>query len=228
MLFEFGKVYFFEDGQVSEEEQLSLTLCGNRHQQNWTGSRVEEVSFFTAKGFVELVLARLGVQGYQVKELRNMHGLLYGLEYHRGAIPLVRFGCVQPSLTKEMDIRREVFHAAFHWQALMKAGAKAELSASEPGKYPGVERDLALVVDRKVPFSEMERVARKTDKKILQEIRLVDVYENTEQLGNEKKSCALRFSFRNADRTLSDKEVDKVMGKLMKQYEAQLQALIRR
>lgn len=227
-LFEFGYVYCVEDGVVQEQEQLSLTLTGTRDPENWTGSSGGEVSFFTLKGFVGLVLARLGVQGFQVTELSEAPEFLFGLEYHRGPNTLVRFGRVRPELTKEMDIRKDVYFAAFNWEAVVKAGAKAEISVSEPGRFPGVERDLALVVGRQVAFSDMERIARKTDKKILQEVRLVNVYENEEQLGADRRSCALRFSFSHPDRTLSDKEVDKIMNSLMKHYETQLQAVIRR
>ena len=95
-------------------------------------------------------------------------------------------------------------------------------------KYPAVRRDLALVLDKGVTFDEVLAIARKTDKKILQEVNLFDVYEHEEQIGKGKKSCSVSFVFQDQAKTLKDKDIDKVMNKLMGIYENKLGALIRK
>ncbi|WP_282778722.1 phenylalanine--tRNA ligase subunit beta [Phaeodactylibacter xiamenensis] len=225
-LFEFGRTYQHGENKIDEQQHLSLFMTGERHPETWLGVREGDADYYALKAFVENILARFGLQGYQETALRD-NSLAFGLEYHRGPQTLVRFGKVNPKLVKAMDIRGEVFYADFSWDNLMKARKKYKLSYEELNKFPSSRRDLALVIDNSVKFSDIVAIARKVGKKLIKDINLFDVYENEEQLGAGKKSYAVSFTFENPEKTLKDKEVDKVVNKLIADYESKLGATIR-
>jgi len=127
-----------------------------------------------------------------------------------------------------MDIRGEVFYADFNWDNTFKALPKKRIQFSELNKYPSMRRDLALVVNQSVKFSEVAAIAGKTAKKLLREANLFDVYVNDKQLGAGKKSYAVSFIFEDLTRTLKVKEIDKVMNQIIQQCETKLGAQIRR
>lgn len=126
-----------------------------------------------------------------------------------------------------MDIRGAVYYADFNWEALVKAAGKQQVSFEEINKFPSTRRDLALVIDNSVKFQDIVAIARKVGKKLIKDINLFDVYENAEQLGQGKKSYAVSFLFEDPTQTLRDKEVDKVMEKLIQSYKEKLGAEIR-
>jgi len=226
-LFEFGRAYRTKNGEFEETEHLTLFLTGQRWGETWIFDNKKEADYYSLRGFVHQVFERIGLQGYQESAIQNDE-FLFGLKYHRGPQKLVEFGKVQPALVKAMEIRGEVFYANFDWNALHKAAKKSKVEVVEPNKFPSTRRDLALVVDNSVKFDDIVAIARKTDKKLLQNINLFDVYENAEQLGEGKKSYAVSFTFEDPTKTLKDKQVDKVMNKLIQTYEKQLGATIRR
>jgi len=226
-LFEFGRTYQHEGGKIEEQQHLSLFLAGPRHTESWLDMRAGEFDYYSLKAQVEQVLGRMGLQGYQETELQE-ETFMYGMQYHRGPQVLARFGKVNPKLTKAMDIRGSVFYADLRWDALLKSRRKHRVSFEELNKYPSVRRDLALVIDNSVKFNDIVAIARKAGKKLIKDINLFDVYENEAQLGSGKKSYALSFTFENPEKTLKDKEVDKVIKKLIAEYESKLGASIRK
>lgn len=226
-LFEFGRTYQHEAGKIEEQQHLSLFLAGQRHAESWLDMRAGEFDYYSLKAQVEQVLGRMGLQGYQETELQE-ETFIYGMQYHRGPQVLARFGKVNPKLTKAMDIRGSVFYADLRWDALLKSRRKHRVSFEELNKYPSVRRDLALVIDNSVKFNDIVAIARKAGKKLIKDINLFDVYENEAQLGSGKKSYALSFTFENPEKTLKDKEVDKVVKKLIAEYESKLGASIRK
>jgi len=127
-----------------------------------------------------------------------------------------------------MDIKQDVFYAAFRVKSLLSVVKKNKIDFVELTKYPRVRRDLALVIGKNVKFEDIKGIARKTGKKILKDVNLFDVYENEDQLGKDKKSYAVSFTFEDSTRTLNDKEIDKVMQRLISTYEGELGAVIRR
>ncbi len=225
-LFEFGRTYQHGEGKIEEQQHLSLFLSGPRHPESWLDVRKGDTDYYTLKAFADNILARLGIAGFQETALRDST-FAFGLEYHRGPQTLVRFGKVNPKLVKGMDIRGEVFYADFQWGSLVKARRKYKLSYEELNKFPGTRRDLALVIDNSVKFSDIVAIARKVGKKLIKDINLFDVYESEAQLGPGKKSYAVSFTFENPEKTLKDKEVDKVVNKLIADYESKLGATIR-
>ena len=131
------------------------------------------------------------------------------------------------SVLKKLDIAVPVYYAEFNYKAVARAAGKATLQVTEISKYPSTSRDLALVLDQQVKFEDILRISNKTEKKLIKEISLFDVYKNEEQLGKGKKSYAVKFLFQDATKTLKDKEVDKVMSALISNFETKLGAEIR-
>jgi phenylalanyl-tRNA synthetase beta chain len=226
-LFEFGSSYIHNDGAYDEIQAFSMVLAGDQETHNWRKQTTRKYDFYDIKAEVHNLLDRLGVGSYQVSEISDGK-FSYGMQYNRGEAELVSFGKVQSKICKTMGIKLPVFAAIFNWDNLFKAIRKNKVIVAEISKYPEVSRDLALVLDKSIQYSEVETLARKTEKKILRKTSLFDVYENEEQLGIGKKSYAINFTLGADDRTLSDKDIDQVMEKLTKVYEEQLGAFIRK
>ncbi|MCB0563475.1 MAG: phenylalanine--tRNA ligase subunit beta [Phaeodactylibacter sp.] len=226
-LFEFGRSYRHAEKGIDEQQHLSLFMAGSRYPESWIDNRKGDADYYSIKAMASNMLARLGISGYQETAI-NDETFAFGLQYHRGPQVLVQFGKVSPRLCKQMDIRSSVYYADFNWDALLKAVRKHKIEYQELNKFPTVRRDLALVIDNSVKFSDIVAIARKVGKKLIQNINLFDVYENESQLGQGKKSYAVSFLFEDSTKTLKDKEVDKVVNQLIEAYESQLGASIRR
>ena len=173
------------------------------------------------------MLDRLGVSSYQESAIQD-NIFSFGLKYHRGPKNLVTFGKVQTSILKKMDIKNPVFYADFNWDAIINALKKHKIEVTELSKFPSIRRDLALVIDNSVNFQDIASIANKTGKSILKDVNLFNVYENEEKLGKGKKSYAVSFIFQDPSKTLKDKEIEKIMNKLIETYEGKLGAVIRR
>lgn len=227
-LFEFGKSYRKSTDGYTESSQLSLFLCGERWKENWLFDKKAKTGFYTAKAYTQQILQRMGIEGLQEKMLEHS-AFSYGIQLHRGSQIFAVLGKVNGILTREMGIRGDVFSVLLNWDTLLQACAKqTRIRYSEVSKFPTTRRDLALVVDHSVHFADIAAIARKAGKKLIRDINLFDVYENTAQLGEGKRSCAVSFVFENPERTLQDKEVDQVIDQMIKEYESKLNALIRR
>ncbi len=225
-LFEFGRTYRVDGEAYSETDHLSLFLTGRRYAESWLTDDKARMSYYTFKTLVIQVLDRLRIEGYQITAVQD-DVFAYGLKLHRGSRVLVSFGRLANRLTQTMSIKSEVFYADFDWDNVLRAIPNNRLSFSELHKFPGTRRDLALVVDKGTPFADIAAIAGKTGKKLLQEVNLFDVYTNDEQLGNNKKSYAVSFEFVDPEKTLRDKDIDKIMQQLIYAYE-KMGATIRR
>ena len=231
-LFEFGRSYHLDRDKSSpyqELNHLTLTLTGRRQPESWHPSQGggQDASFFTLKSVVDLVLARLGVNGYKVEETVDEE-FSYGLTYRKGPMVLAEFGPVQSSHLRPRQIKGEVLFANFFWDNVLRVLPKKPVQVKIPSKYPSLRRDLALIVDQKVRFADIERLARKAEKKLLTDVNLFDVYENEDQLGAGKKSYAVSFQLESDTQTLSEKQVDKAMRGIEGSLVAQLGAEVRR
>jgi phenylalanyl-tRNA synthetase beta chain len=220
--FDFGKTYHKatkEDGSNSyqEYEKLALFVTGNQQSETWQ-TKTEKASFYTLSGAVQKVLQKLGVVGYQPVDSR-FDGLAYGLDWVLNKRDIVRLGLVKPALAKMLDIKQEVFYAEIDWQYLVSKFKSRNVYRDLP-KYPEVRRDLSLVLDQSVSFEEIKKLAFQTEKTLLKQINVFDVYEG-ENLGIGKKSYSVHF-------TLTDDVIDKTMDKLMAVFAQQLQAIIRK
>ena len=227
-LFEFGRVYWKEGEEIEEREKLSLTLTGAIYEETWVGNNSsEDMAFYYMKAAVNNLMGVLGVSSFQKSDSDNPK-FLYGIKYHRGPKVLLEFGVLHPSICKKMKVKQQVVYAVVDWENTIKAGIKHKIQVSNISKYPKVRRDLALVIDDKVKFDEIINLARSTEKKILKDINLFDIYVNADQLGEGKKSYAVSFEFQDDERTLKDKDVDKVMNNMMGKFQEKLGAIIRK
>lgn len=228
-LFELGKTYRYDTQkkEIEENSHLTLFLSGEKAEESWHLPQVEQVDFYTLKAFVQLVLDKVGLSGFKMSTLKD-EVFSYGLSYDRGPSNVVVLGKVNSRLLKSFGIREEVYYADFNWDILMKNTQRYKLFVEELNKFPSTRRDLALVIDNSVKFDDIAAIANKVGKKLIKNINLFDVYENEQQLGKGKKSYAVSFVFEDVNKTLVDKEVDKVVNKLITEYEKRLGATIRR
>lgn len=229
-LFEFGRTYHLNHEKKTpyqEVNHLTLTLTGRKEAETWHANPKEanEAGFYTLKAAVELVLQRLGIGDYRTAEV-DSGDFQFGLRYHKGPMVLADFGSVHPQHLRQRQVKSSVFFADLNWDNIMRVLPKKPVQIKTPSKYPSLRRDLALIVNKSVKFSDVERLARKAEKKILTEVNLFDVYDNEDQLGAGKKSYAVSFQLESTERTLSEKEVDKAMrsieGALVKQLGAEV------
>ena len=183
---------------------------------------------YELKAYVENVLNRLGILAGQLQTVRaedDIFSAALSLNLRNGKRAAV-FGMVARGILKQMDIDQPVFFADLNWNELMKLQKGYKVSFKEIAKYPAVKRDLALLVDETVQFSDIEKLAFETDRKLLKKVTLFDVYEGKTLLAG-KKSYAVSFTLQDENQTLNDKAIDKVMQKLIYNLETKLGAKLR-
>lgn len=222
-LFEFGKTYRKKTNQILEQKHLSLFVVGNRTVDNWINPS-KPTDFFYFKGVIESVLKKMGIEF--TSQLIDEDPFAEGLEFVNNKKSIVRFGRLREKITQSFDVSTQVLYADFNWDLLLKLCSHTDIKTKPIPKYPEVRRDFALLVDHDISFNQIEAIAYKQDKKILQDVNLFDVYQG-ENLPKGKKSYAVSFIFRDMNKTLTDNQVDKLMNKLQKQLESQLQAELR-
>ncbi len=227
-VFEFGKSYGNTTGGFVEKELITLFVTGKKNDESWLSDNKEEKSYFDIKRPVLSLLKRTGISNYQGEEIHNSVRFEYGQRILVGSIVMAEFGEVKKSVCQRMGIKNQVFFGELSFENIIKLTGKEKMQVQEISRYPSMRRDLALVIDKSVIFAEIESIARQTDKKLLKQIALFDVYENENQLGKGKKSYAVSFVFENNDKTLQDSEIDLIMDKLITKLEAETGALIRK
>jgi len=225
-LFEYGRTYI-KDEKFVETDFLTLFITGHKTKTNWNNLSSEKVDFYDLKKWVNLILDRININGYQVSE-SNQASLDFGLKYHRGPNSMVEFGKVSRDIRKKSEVKQDVFYACFNLKSLVKSAAKSSVKTTEISKYPSTSRDLALVIDDTISFDKIVGITKKTEKKLISEVSLFDIYKNEEQLGKGKKSYAVKFVFQDSSKTLKDKDVDKVINKLVENFGSELGAIIRK
>jgi len=222
-LFEFGKTYHKFLAGYEEIKHLTLFQTGNRNQESWTNAQ-KPSDFFLFKGYVEAVLSRLGITN--AKSIAVSSDVFSeGIALGQGSSSLVEFGVVKKSVLKHFGIKQEVLYADFNWANVLKA-MSSKIKYTEIPKYPEVRRDLALLVDQEVTYDTIYTIARQTEKSLLKNINLFDVYEG-QNLPEGKKSYALSFIIQDTTKTLEDAQIDKIMNKLQKNFETELGASLR-
>lgn len=225
-LFEFGKAYRAQQGKekLSETNHLALFLCGKKQTESWN-SQKGSVDFFHLKAFTDNILKRLGIEAEQISEISS-EILASGLSYESNKKRIVELGWVKKPFLKKFDIKQEVFYADFNWDMIIEMSKSSSIRFKEIPKFPEVRRDLALVVDRNVKYELLESLAYQTEKNILKNVNLFDVYEG-DKIEHGKKSYALSFILQDDNATLTDKQVENVMEKLVKTYQEKAKAVIR-
>ena len=223
-LYEFGKTYHkVEEGNL-EKQHLMLLLTGKLNSENWNSNK-DKTDFFVLKEKVEHVLFRLGISKIKSEEIFT-HGFSEGLMYKHKKNRLVCFGKVDAKICKSFGVKKEVYYADFNWDLVLNLVLNTKIKYSEVSKFPSVKRDLSLLIDKKVTFKELLSIAKDTEKNILKSVNLFDVYEG-DKLPEGKKSYALSFILEDKTKTLTDKYIEKVMGKLISSYESKVGAEVR-
>lgn len=232
-LFEFGKTYTFhkKEGenplkQYHEEDKLSLFITGNKTTASWN-MKEQKTDFFNIKAYSEMILTRLGFQ-LDYLNIENSTQDIYreGLDYIQNGKHILTVGMLSHKVLKVLDIDQDVFYAEFSWENILKTLKNHKVAFVPMPKFPAVKRDLALLLDKKITFKEVKDIALRTEKTLLKSVSLFDVYEG-EKLGADKKSYAVSFTLLDEEKTLTDKQIDKIMNKLMGTYKHQLGAEIR-
>lgn len=222
-LFEFGKTYHKFDAGFRENKHLSLFVSGNHLRESWAKPQ-RASDFFLFKGYVNTILSRLGIEKvYNQPVISDVFG--EGIAIISGGETLVEFGSVKKSLLREFDIKQEVLYADFNWNLVLKLLSN-KIRFSDIPKYPEVRRDLALLVDDSVSFDSIYKVARQTEKSLLKDINLFDVYSGS-NLPEGKKSYAVSFTIQDNSKTLTDDQIDRIMRKLTQNLESELGATLR-
>ncbi|MCC6701165.1 MAG: phenylalanine--tRNA ligase subunit beta [Fluviicola sp.] len=225
-LFEFGKVYRKIEGNYSENKRLLLVISGRKNDESWNASN-DKVSLYTLKGIVNVLFERLGLSNLMNEEALENEDLLadgYSVRILKNKVGNI--GWVNQATKKHFGIKSDVFVADLDWDALVDALKLAKVQYKELPKTFAVRRDFSLLLDTKVSFASIQELAKKTDKKILQNIGLFDVYEG-KNLPEGKKSYAVSFTFQDAEATLKDEQVDKVMEQIRIKLSEQLGAELR-
>lgn len=223
-LFEFGKSYRKLLSGPNEKKHLTVFVTGNRMPESWTNPEKKASDFFLFKGYVSSILSRLGFDKAHHLPVTN-DVFAEGISFAIGNDILVELGTVKKSILKHFDIKQEVFYAEFNWDLVIKLLSNKIKFTAIP-KYPEVRRDFALLVDASVSFESIYKTARQTEKSLLKDINLFDVYEG-KNLPEGKKSYAVSFTIQDATKTLTDVQIDKIMSKLQSNFESELGATLR-
>ncbi len=234
--FEFGNCYSYNAEKKNDEKVLApyteqslmgLWVTGKRVNNSWAHAD-EATSVFELKAYVLNIFARLGL---------NLGTVVFGtlandifanaITIHtRGGKLLATIGIITKKIQRKFDIDNEVYYAELNWKELMRAIKNQKVSYKELSKYPAVKRDLALLIDKAVQFADIEKIAYESEKKLLKEVALFDVYEG-KNLEAGKKSYAVSFLLQDENATLNDKQIDKIMSKIIANLENKLQAKLR-
>lgn len=222
--FEFGKTYQKYEEKYEELKRLALFVTGQRTKDSWLRAG-ELTSFFYAKGVVNTLMERLGIAKLKTAPTKN-DVFSEGISVSLGKMKLVDFGTVNPSILKKFGIKQEVIYIDFNWDLILQIAKEKPFKVKSLPKFPAVKRDLALLLDRQVSFREIYNLAFQSERKLLKEVDLFDVYQG-EKLPENKKSYAVSFVLQDEDKTLNDKQIEKIMQKLQGAFEKNLGATLR-
>jgi phenylalanyl-tRNA synthetase beta chain len=230
-LFEFGKTYHKYKTGYNEQPWLSIWLTGNVQAEHYR-SPAKVSQFEDLRDTLEVLLLRFGINTYKSQTITD-GAFAYALEIVytgdkiRSKSPLVKMGKVQPKLAKLCGLKQEVFWAEVNWSLLLQISGSRQISYEPVSRFPEVRRDLSLVVDKTVSFAEIEALTRKLENRLIRRIGVFDVYEG-DKVEKGKKAYAISFIMQDAERTLTDKVIDKTMQRLMQGFELELDAVIRK
>ncbi|MFT7898796.1 phenylalanine--tRNA ligase subunit beta [Tenacibaculum ascidiaceicola] len=222
--YEFGKTYHKYESGYQEDKHLTLFVTGNKTQDSWKVA-TQTSDFFYVKGIVTALLSRLGIDKLKTTPTKS-DVFSEGITLSLGKTKLVELGVVKRAILKEFSIKQEVLFADFNWQNILDLVGKKKIKVADLPKFPAVKRDLALLLDDKVEFKEIYNLAFQSERKLLKEVDLFDVYEG-DKLPEGKKSYAVSFVLQDENKTLADKQIDKIMQKLQQTFEKNLDAVLR-
>lgn len=224
-LYEFGRVYEKTANGFNETQRLSVFITGQKQSLQWN-QPATAVSFYNVKACVDAIIKRLNILGLAESESSSPY-FSQARQYKKGEKTLVTFGAVAKATLRKLDIEREVYYADFDWDVLLKAIRKNKITYREVSKFPAVRRDLSMLLNKEVSFGHLKQLALKAEKTLIREVNVFDVYEG-DKLPAGKKSYALSFLLQDEEKTLTDKQIDSVMNKLIAIFGKELGAEIRK
>ncbi len=234
-LYEFGNVYFRKAAQegsspldkYGEEARFALFVSGPQEPESWRHKPVDP-DYYVIRSYVDRLLEKAGLPESKLKkeEIPESDIFSAGMMYLLGKEEVARFGEIRGEMLDKFEIEQAVFFAEVRLEPLLKIRKNLRVRYHEMPRYPAVRRDLALLLDKEVRFEEIRALAFRTEKKLLREVNVFDVFTDP-RLGENKKSYAVSFVLQDPERTLTDRQIDKVMKKLMQAYEKEMEARIR-
>lgn len=225
LFFEFGKTYSVVDNKYLENQNLTLYFTGNRNELNWN-SAAKKVDIYFVKGICEAIFSLAGLNNFQIDKAMSA-------SFDECLIATVngKTIAVGGKVTKKdldlFSIKQPVFSLYIDWEKLISFSNTNDISYEPVSKFPQVQRDLSILVDKKIFYGEIEKLVKFLQIKKLKNIQLFDVFEN-EKLGENKKSFAINFTFLDKEKTMTDDEVEAMMNKIISSLENKLNAVIRR
>jgi phenylalanyl-tRNA synthetase beta chain len=225
-LFEFGKTYHKEENaKYAEEKHLALYISGDIKESSWN-HKAEKADYYFAKAACEKILAATGIDHVIYEPLSDD-------QFNTGAIIKIKnkvigmLGVVSQKKNKQLGIKQPVLFVDIYWNEMINSKKNNGFSYAEISKFPSVQRDLALVINKTVTYAQVEQTAASLNIQSLQSVKLFDIFES-EKLGADKKSMAVNFTFGDNNKTLTDAAIDEMMNKLIGAFEKQIGAEIRK
>lgn len=233
-LYEFGNCYWYNPDKASEgglapyseQNHLSILITGADHALSWN-TKAQPTSFYTLKAMVEKLFNRIGID-LNSAVMESLQSDLYreAVTYKINGKQIVEMGIVSKKIRSKFDIKADVYYLEMNFDAFLKLTKNHKVTVEELSKFPEVRRDLALLVDTQVTFSQLREIAFSVEKKLLKNVTLFDVYEG-DKLPVGKKSYALNFVLEDTTKTLTDQVIDRVMSNLIREFERRAGAQIR-
>jgi len=220
-LYEFGKTYSVSEDKYCEQEHLCIYLSGNKNLQGWK-EKSGKADVYFLKGICDNVftLTGIGKVTYSIDDKG-------GIKAAAGKKEIASLGPVQKTTLDKFHIKQPVFYADMNWQNIIELSKNKKITYEEIPKFPAVHRDLSIIIDKSIPFSKVVEATDKAKVERLTDTNLFDVFES-EKLGADKKSLALSFTFLDKEKTLTDKEIDNMVNRIISLYEKELNAEIRK
>lgn len=238
MFYEFGNVYAFDPSKestaeaplapYSEASRLAIWITGNTRRANWS-RQAEESTFFDLRAVVDMIFARCGITTKELKFEQLPADDIFAASLNvatRSGKQLGCLGIISKKQLKKLDVRQDVFFAELDWHAIVNLSLSRQVTFAPLAKTMPVKRDLALLVDNKVSFAEIEAIVRESERKLLRDVTLFDVYEG-KNLPEGKKSYAIAMTLQDDEKTLQDKQIDAVMTKIITNLKKRLSAELR-
>ena len=224
-VFEFGKTYFKKENGYQERERLAIFVSGDAVPEHWKVKQ-RTIDFYDLKKVTIEVIEKVINAELTSELLQDSPVFTYGMNINIGNQPIAQIGKVNPALAKKIDISQEIFYTNIDWHLLLQF-ANDNIVFEGVSKFPQVRRDLSLVVDQSVSFESIRKMAQKAERKLLKEMNVFDMYQG-EKIDKGKKAYAVSFLLQDTEKTLDDKMIDKTMNRLVRTFEENLNAVIRK